>query len=152
MNAKEHNKLVGIFLMIHGGLQALIMLLMGLIYGGIGTAIAVGGKNDEKFVGVIFIAVVFFILAAALIFILPQMIGGWKIFKEAPNARNWGIAGSILAALSFPLGTAVGVYGMWFLFGDLGKQFYLNTQNANFLGGFSQSNTTNVPHEPHSWK
>ena len=29
MTAKEHNKLVGIFLMAHGGLQAVVMVILG---------------------------------------------------------------------------------------------------------------------------
>ena len=37
------------------------------------------------------------------------------------------IVGSIVSCLSFPIGTAAGVYGLWFLFGDLGKQFYLGS-------------------------
>jgi hypothetical protein len=69
----------------------------------------------------------------------PQIIGGYKLWKERPNARTWGIIGSIVSCLSFPLGTAAGVYGLWFLFGDIGKQYYL---------GGSPQNAFNVPPQP----
>jgi hypothetical protein len=44
---------------------------------------------------------------------------------DKPGARNWGIAASIICLLSVPLGTALGVYGLWFLFGEEGKRHYL---------------------------
>lgn len=156
MTAKEHNKLVGIFLMIHGGLQALIMGIMSLVYGGVGLAILLGGKNDEKFVGVFFIIAIIAIVAVSLLFLGPQIIGGWKMFKEKPNARIWAIIGSITACLSFPLGTAAGVYGLWFLFGEQGKQFYENAANPNYLGSANSINDFQYndarERQPHSWK
>ncbi|MEK7724963.1 MAG: hypothetical protein AAB336_11470 [Acidobacteriota bacterium] len=156
MTAKEHNRLVGIFLMIHGGIQALIMGILGLVYGGIGLAILLGGKNDEKFVGVFFILAIALVVFFSLLFLGPQIIGGWKMFKEKPNAKIWGIIGSITACMSFPLGTAAGVYGLWFLFGDYGKQLYDNQVNPNYLGepnvvsDFQYND--NRERQPHSWK
>ena len=140
MTPKEHNRLVGIFLMAHGSFQAIVVLMLGLIYGVIGSAMLVAGtKGEEKMVGAVFIGMIVLIGFIALLFILPQIIGGYKLWKERPNARTWGIVGSIVSCLSFPLGTAAGVYGLWFLFGDLGKQFYL---------GGSQQYTFNNPPQP----
>lgn len=127
MTPKDHNRLVGIFLMIHGSFQALVMGLICLIYGGIGAALLFGGPpNGPKAVGLVFIAVIAFVALFASAFVVPQIVGGYKLFKEKPNARIWGIIGSVLSCISFPLGTAAGVYGMWFLFGEEGKSFYLN--------------------------
>ena len=121
--------MVGIFLMIHGGMQTLIVALICLLYGGIGVGLMLGGSHKEdRTVGIVFIAVVAVIALAFAFLLLPQLIGGWKLLKERPNARIWGIIGSILACLSVPLGTAAGVYGLWFLFGDEGKRFYLGGQ------------------------
>ncbi len=144
MTAKEHNKLVGIFLMAHGGLQAVVMVILGLVYGVIGAAmLATGKKDEEQIVGAVFIGMVFLLFFISLLFLLPQIIGGWKLIKERPNARGWGIVGSIISLLSFPLGTAAGVYGLWFLFGDEGKRFYL---------GGGQPQMYQVPPPPNSWQ
>jgi hypothetical protein len=146
MTAKEHNKLVGIFLMAHGGLQMVVMLIIGLVYGVIGSAILAGGRRgEEQIVGAVFIGVVAVVVFVSLIMMLPQVIGGYKIFKERPGARTWGIVGSILSCLSFPIGTAVGVYGMWFLFGDEGRRFYL---------GGGQQMFQPIPQQPppNSWQ
>ena len=133
--------MVGIFLMVHGALQAVIMILIGLVYGGIGVAmLATGKKEEEQFVGLIFIGMIAVLFIISLIFVLPQMLGGFKLLKERPNARTWGIVGSIISLLSFPLGTAAGVYGLWFLFGDEGKRFYLG------------SSPYSPPPPPNSWQ
>ena len=70
MTAREHNKLVGVFLMVHGGLQSLIMLLIGLIYAGIGVGLILGGDGrEDKTVGFVFILVIAFVLLFTAIFL-----------------------------------------------------------------------------------
>lgn len=144
MTAKEHNKLVGIFLMAHGGLQFLIMIFMALIYGGMGTFMLANARRDEeRMVGAVFIGIILVVVLIMLVIVLPQLIGGYKLFKESPNARTWGIVASIVSCLSFPIGTAAGVYGLWFLFGEEGKRFY--------LGGAQQQQVLNAP-PPNNWQ
>lgn len=157
MNTKEHNRLVGIFLMAHGGMQTLIMLLLSAIYGLIGAGIfASAKKQEEQMIGMFFIVVVAAVILFSLLFIIPQIIGGWKMYKESPNARIWGIVGSIVACMSFPLGTAAGVYGLWFLFGEDGKKFYENPQQMNYLGSMNAQDefqyNANRQHQPHNWR
>jgi len=145
MTGREQNKLAGILLIVHGCLQALVTLFLCLIYGGVGAAMLLGArKQEEQFVGMIFVVVILFVAIFSLLFILPQLIGGWKMVKESPNARTWGIIGSIVSCLSFPLGTAAGVFGLVFLFGDAGKQFY--------LGGPVVNSFNPPPPQPNSWQ
>lgn len=145
MTAKEHNRLVGIFLLAHGGLQALIMLFMIVVYGILGSSIFLSARRqEEQMVGLVFIGVIAFIFILTMIFVIPQILGGWKLLKEKPGARTWGIVGSIISLLSFPIGTAAGVYGLWFLFGDEGKRFY--------LGGNSYSQNAFQPPPPNNWQ
>jgi hypothetical protein len=147
MTAKEHNRLAGIFLMVHGGFQAAVMIFMCVFYAIVGSAVAFGNSdNGGAIVGLAFIAVVAVIAVVSVVFILPQLLGGYMLLKEKRNARTWGIIGSILSCLSFPLGTAVGVYGLWFLFGEQGAQFY--------LGGSSHRSfqTPPEPPAPNSWQ
>ncbi len=145
MAPQEHNKLVGIFLMAHGGLQAVVMLVLCLIYAGFGALILGSARGDEKVVGVFMIVAMLFIAIFAALFAGSQILGGYKMFKEKTNARAFGIVGSIISCLSFPLGTAVGVYGLWFLFGEEGKRFYLG-------GSQPQPMFENTPPPPNSWQ
>jgi len=133
-------------LMVHGALYAMAMLFLCLIYFVFGAALFFGAsKQEEQFFGLAFIVVILFIAVFSSAFILPQLIGGWKMIKERPNARTWGIIGSILSCLSFPLGTAAGVFGLVFLLGEAGKQFYLGTSNA---GSYNPP----PPPQPNSWQ
>lgn len=157
MNPKEHNRLVGIFLMAHGGFQTLIMLVVCLIYGIIGASIfGAANRQEEQMIGMVFVAAIALVLFFSMIFTLPQIIGGWKMYKEKPNARIWGIVGSIVACMSFPLGTAAGVYGLWFLFGEDGKRFYENPWQANQIGSMNAQSefqyNANREYQPHNWK
>ena len=167
MTAKEQNRLAGIFLMAHGGLQTLMMLMICAFYGIFGASIFLGGGRrgggDEQMFGLFFIAMIAFVFIFSMIFIIPQLIGGWKMYKEKPNARIWGIIGSIFACMSVPLGTAAGVFGLIFLFGEQGTQFYLNgDRNPNYLPNAqftpAASEFTTQPREyvkqppPNSWQ
>lgn len=132
--------------MAHGGLQMVAIIFISIVYGVIGSAMLVGGrKGEEQMVGAIFIGIIALLVIVAVIFALPQFIGGYKLFKEKANARTWGIVGSIISCLSFPFGTAAGVYGLWFLFGDMGKQFYLG-------GGNKPMFPNQAPPPPRSWQ
>ena len=146
MTAKEQNKLAGIFLMVHGGLQAVVMLFICVVYGVVGASLFVGARQqEEQFVGLAFIALIVFVAIFALVLVIPQLIGGWKMINERRNARTWGIIGSIISCLSFPLGTAAGVFGLTFLCGEAGKQFYLGGPGAS---GYNPP----PPPRPNSWQ
>ncbi len=131
MTGKEHNKLVGIFMLVHAGLQLFGVIIASLIYGGIGTAMLVNARREEEqMIGGIFIALMFVAVLVSLLFVVPQIVGGWKLLKEKSSARIWGIIASFVCLISIPFGTAVGIYGLWFLFGEEGKRFYLSGGNA----------------------
>ncbi len=134
MTAKEHNKLLAIFFLINGGLQALGGIVVTLIYGGIGAAFMTNARRSEdQMLGGFFL--IFAIVAALIVFVFAGIafFGGWKLLKQKSGARTWGIIASCVALLGFPLGTALGIYGLWFLFGEGGKQFY---SGANSLGNY----------------
>ena len=126
MTAKEKNKLAGIFLLAHGGLTALIYLAMLAFFALIFTA----DPNAPK---IFFGFIAFFIFVFSALFVFPQIIGGWKMYNEHPNAKNWGIAASIIACMNAPLGTAAGVFSLIFLFSDEGSRFYSSVSNENYL-------------------
>ncbi len=135
MSAKDHNKIIGILLLVTGGLKLIGGVFIALVYGGLGV-FAVNNVNDEldKSLGSIFIIIG--AIGSILLFVFASIdfIAGWKMFKEKANARTWGVISSIISLPSIPFGTALGVYGLWFLFGEQGKQFYLtNEMNRNMF-------------------
>ncbi len=157
MTAKEKNRLAGIFLLAHGGLQGLIVIFMLAFMGLIMFA-------DPKAPFGFFAVIMAFFGILSMAFVVPQIVGGWKMFKERPDAKNWGIAGAITACMNAPLGTAAGVFALIFLFGDEGKNFYDsnvsqaklldNATNQQPFGNYNEANQFQAPpqREPHSWK
>lgn len=145
MTAKDHGKLLGIFHLIQGGLQAFAGIIIALVYGGLGLAFRANAQRpEEQFMGTIFVVLAFVVAPIVLAFAAVNLIAGYKLIKEKAGARNWGIAASVISLLSIPLGTALGIYGLWFLFGDNGRQFY--------LGGERHQNAFAPPPPPQNWQ
>ena len=147
MTGKDHNKLLGIFHLIQGGLQALGGIFVAVIYGAMGVAFRANAhRPEEQMMGTIFIVLAFAVAPFILIFAGINLTAGYKMLKEKAGARTWGVVASIVSLLSVPLGTALGVYGLWFLFGEEGKRYYLGGAPA------SERYLDNPPPPPNNWR
>lgn len=143
MTTKEHRNILGILFFVQAGLQVFGGLIAAVIYGGMGGMMMANARRaEDQKVGLFLVFAGIVAAFFVLIFAAIHFWAGWKLFKLKPKARGWGIAASILSLLSFPLGTALGVYGLWFLFGDLGKN--LDSEGFN-------SQTSYPPPPPHNW-
>lgn len=143
MTTKEHRNILGILFLVQCGLQVFGGLFAVLIYGGMGFFMMTNShRSEDQAMGGFFI--VAGIVAAVFVGIvaLVDFMAGWKLFKGKPKARGWAIAASIVSLLGFPLGTALGVYGLWFLFGDAGKN--LDHGDGNMVNNYP-------PPPPHNW-
>lgn len=143
MTGRDHNRLLSIFFMIIGGLSLFGGLVFALIYGGLGVFILTSApKPDARTAGAVFtvIGLVFGLIMTALSILF--FLAGWRMYKENPAGRTLGMVASILCLMNFPLGTALGIYGIWFLFTDQGKAFY------DSLRGI----TSHAPPPPNSWQ
>lgn len=89
MTISEHTRLLAGFFFIKGAFQALGWLLAGGIFAGNWML---------------------------LVFAVFFMLTGWKLQQETSEARILGIVASFLSIMSFPIGTALGIYGLWFFF------------------------------------
>ena len=145
MTAQEHNRLISIFFHVQGGLQVLGGVLTVLIYAGIGGFfIAAGDRDEQQFMGGLFVALAVVVAVFVFLFAALDFYAGYKVGKVQPIGRTLGIVVAILSLLSFPIGTALGVYALWFFFGDMGKALY----NVDGAGGQFQS----PPPPPNSWQ
>jgi len=119
---------------IFAGLQIGIVVLIGIFYAvivGFVTSMIANAPHDarnpppppEAIVG-IFVVIMMFIIVVTLIFCIPKVVAAYGLRRGKSYAKLWTIIACVLAVMSFPLGTAVGVYGLWFVFGDAGKAFF----------------------------
>ncbi|HCA58546.1 MAG TPA: hypothetical protein DEP46_11235 [Blastocatellia bacterium] len=145
MTPQEHNRLISIFFHVQGGLQVLGGLMVAVIYGGMGGFFLTAGNGvEQQLIGGIFIIMAIFVAVLVFLFAALDFYAGYKVGKVQPIGRTLGIVVAILSLLSFPLGTALGVYALWFFFGDMGKALY----NVDGAGGQFDS----PPPPPNSWQ
>jgi len=125
MTARDHNKLLSTFYFILAGLQVLIGLFMAIIYVVIGgAALSTGRRDEDQVLGGVFLVLGLVVGIVCLLLSGLTLFTGLKVRKEQPIGRILGIIISILVVLSFPIGTALGIYGLWFFLGETGKNFY----------------------------
>src|SRR4051812_23619144 len=102
-------------LKILGGLYAgsgAVVLLAGALLGTVLGAAAAASAGVA--LGIVAIVAATFIGVLAL----PSLICGWGLLNYKPWARTLGIILSALQLVSFPVGTAIGGYGLWVLLND----------------------------------
>jgi len=128
---QTHIKVLGILYIVSGALgvaAALGVLLVGGLIAFLGVLgglveLTETGVAQEDFIygafGFGFLAIIFaFMVILTLILSVPKIIGGTYLFKYRNWARILCIVLSILNLISFPLGTALGVYGLVVLFNE----------------------------------
>jgi hypothetical protein len=151
MNGKEQARLLGILLWVLTGLQLGVILLIGLMYTVIFGAVFATAPPDPHgpppaLIGGIMIFVMGFILVTSALFSIPKIVAGYGLRKEKSWAKIWAIIACIMACMNFPLGTAVGVYGLVFIFGDAGRAYFDGPQYGRFPGAGVP------PPPPNSWQ
>lgn len=151
MSGKEQAKLLGLLFWIFCGLQLLVVALIGVMYmlfAGVIVATAERKANepDPAIMLPIILIVLLIVGGIFLLSSLPKIVAGYGLRKEKSWARPWAIVACVMACMSFPLGTAVGVYGLIFLLGDAGKA-YFNNPAYGTLGG-----QTGTAPPPNSWQ
>jgi hypothetical protein len=124
---RDHIRILGILNIVMGALTALIGVILVVILAGTAGLIGAGLTGDYEngqvaapilaFVGLCF-GVFFLILA------LPSIIGGWGLMNLKPWARILMIVISILHLFNVPIGTALGVYGLWVLLSDEARRIF----------------------------
>jgi len=115
--------------MVMGGLTALVGVAVLLIFGGAAGFIAASihdatGVDPEHGAFAAPIAMLIGLCIAGFLLILsaPALIGGWGLIKGKSWSRVLMIVISALHLLSFPFGTALGIYGLWVLLNEQSRQ------------------------------
>jgi len=105
-------------------LLAWIYLVMCGVSLAIGTIVLIGlllSRDTQRDSALLFIGPLF--LAMAVLFFLPGLIGGVGLLRGKAWARAIIIVLSFLIVLLFPVGTALGGFGLWVLLGREGNAF-----------------------------
>ena len=126
MAAADHNKVIGILHLLYGGFSLLMMIGMSILFG---TVFGVAAARED-FPRVAVIIILAFFLVFYVVLSLPSFLAGYGLLKRRVWAKVMGIIAAVLAAMSFPFGTALCVYTLWFLFSDQGRVLYGKSASA----------------------
>ncbi len=154
MSGREQARLLGLFFWLFTGLQVVALALIGIIYFVIvGVLVAsIPHKPNEPgpeiILPILFVVMVIIGVMVA-IFSVPKIVAGYGLRREKSWARIWATIACCMALLSFPLGTALGVWGLIFLFGDAGKQ-YFESPDYGRLDAYAPQAANPPP--PNSWQ
>jgi len=112
---EQHVKTVAILNIVCGALGILIALMVLMFFGGLAGVVHFDSDPDADIGGAVLglIGVVGFFAIA--VYSIPALIGGIGLLKFREWARILVIVASALNLLNFPLGTALGIYGLWAL-------------------------------------
>jgi hypothetical protein len=120
-----HIRVLAVLQMVYGALGLLMAVLFAALFGGIATVVGFSAPLDESVVAVPILATIG-ALGAGIIAVLslPRLIAGIGLLYFQPWARILAVVVSVLGLLDFPVGTALGVYGLWVLFTRQGAALF----------------------------
>ena len=110
-----HIKILGWIHVIFGVLGIAAGLVVFTILGGIAGLVGISGDSDGRVAAPILVLIGGFVLMILIVLSVPGLIGGVGLLYFKPWARILMIVLSALHILNIPIGTILGVYGLWAL-------------------------------------
>jgi len=129
MTGADHIKILAIGFAAFAAILFFTFLLLALVSVGVFVALGITFANESSDVnqaGVGILGVIFTVIfygGLGLVCVIPPALASWKMFKRKPAARMWGIIAAIVLLPIIPLGTALGVYGLWFFLSAQGRTY-----------------------------
>ena len=113
---QTHVKVLAVLLIVLSALGLLTALGIGALFG-IGTIATVASGDADAVLAAPIVGITGTVLTAIIIIMsLPGLIAGWGLLSYRNWARIVAIVLCVLHLFNFPLGTAMGIYGLWVLF------------------------------------
>lgn len=129
MTPKDKARLLGLFFWLFTVFNVLLIAVIAVVYAALFGFVLTQAPHKAsdpppELIMTIMVVVMAFVLIFTLLFSIPKVVAGYGLRKEKSWARTWAIIASVMACMSFPFGTAIGVFGLVFLFSDEGKLYF----------------------------
>ena len=120
-----HVRALGALHAIFGGVGILFGLVVLLFFGGLAGLVGMTNRSEDAFIAIPILGgiggVVFIV---ALLFSLPSIIAAIGLLQFRSWGRTWGLVISAIDLIHVPLGTALGLYGLWVLLSPGTEQLF----------------------------
>ena len=112
----SHVRALAILQIVYSTLGMLLAILVFMLFGGIAAIVGFNAPLDDSVVAVPTLALVGGVASSVLMVLsLPRLIAGIGLLKYQNWARILTLVISALGLVDLPIGTALGVYGLWVL-------------------------------------
>jgi hypothetical protein len=113
---ENHIRVLAVLQIAYASVGLLIALGLLMILGGAATIVGVSAPAADSVVAIPILAFIATVAAGFLTLLsLPRLIAGIGLLRH----RNWGriltMVVSVVGLLDIPVGTALGIYGLWVL-------------------------------------
>jgi hypothetical protein len=114
---EQQVKILGVLNIVWGAMGALGGLVLLVIFGGVyGIAGVAIGHNPGAQIALPIIVIIGSVIALFLLILsVPSIIAGIGLLYFKPWARILALVISVLHLFNIPIGTALGIYGLWVL-------------------------------------
>lgn len=111
-----HVKVLGVLYIAFSALSLLVALFLMLALGSAAGIVGMTADAGDAAVAIPVLGLAGTAFGMALMVLaLPGLVTGWGLLSFKPWARILGIVLSVLNLLNIPIGTALGIYGLWVL-------------------------------------
>ena len=120
-----HIKIMAILHVVMGGLGVLAGLGILAVFGGVAGIVGASDRSGDGLAAIPIlgsIGAILFVVMLALS--LPSLIVGVGLLQLAPWSRIGGIVLSAMHLFNVPIGTALGIYGLWALLSPEGEALF----------------------------
>jgi hypothetical protein len=122
---ETHVKVLAVLFIVFSALGTLAAFVVATVFSVAGVATAAGASGGDAAVALPIIGLAGTALSAFLLAVsLPGLVAGIGLLKYKPWARILAIVLSALNLINFPLGTILGVYGLYVLLSDEGARLF----------------------------
>ena len=112
----SHVRALAILQIVYSSLGLLFGVAIFVLFGGIAAIVGFNASLDDSVVAVPVLALIGGIAASLIIVLsLPRLIAGIGLLKHHNWARILTMIVSVIGLIDFPVGTALGGYGLWVL-------------------------------------
>jgi len=112
----QHVKIIGILHVVLGGMGVLAAVAFLALFNGIASIVGTQAQASDAAVAVPVLGGIGGILfVVCLVFSLPSLVGGIALLNMTSWSRVFMLVVSVLYLIHIPIGTALGIYGIWAL-------------------------------------
>ena len=113
---QTHVKVVGVAFIVFGALGILAAMAIMLVFGGAAGIVGASADPEEAAFALPIIGLTGTLLSMFLFALsVPGLITGFGLLSLKPWARILGIVLCAIQLINIPLGTLLGIYGLWVL-------------------------------------